>query len=144
MTGLIMVQGPAQIQNIKEGKQTSILMADAPKGITSARVLIGEAGMGGRDGMIVGEFVCNTRIDHDVSKAIPERLLEVGCTDKWSIRGMSRNCQKPVTEFPIENIVFYDEPHSVNDYTRDGKMIEVLPRSWSHVDYPEKTPDGVF
>ena len=134
MTSIIICLSAQQIKNIKNGDQTSIVIADAPKSEGATRIILGQAGMNGEDGKLVGECISETQRVWHIGGIIPDDLTRAACTDTWSIRGISRNGQKPVTEYLISNVLMWSEAKDVTAFKRKGKPIATMPRSWSHID----------
>ncbi len=82
------------------------------------------------NGMIIGEFVCDTFV---TDRTFGHDPLFNGAACMSEVDAAVYSCQSPIYGWHISDLVVYDKPKELSDFN-----LKKPPQSWCYVDYPGK------
>lgn len=129
--------------NIKIGAKTSELRTRPPKIDEPYKAYIYETLKNGGCGKVIAEFTAYNENTYRICMGVPINLVISGCISAEEILRYTKNGKKDLTEISILDLVIYDEPKELWEFTKpygtiikafDSRYIQRPPQSWCYVE----------
>lgn len=129
--------------NIKSGVKKSELRTRPPKIDEPYEAYIYEPLKNGGCGKVIGEFIAFNENTYRMCMGVPKHLVISGCISVEEIWEYTNKGQKDLTEISIFDLIIYDKPKELSEFTKpygtiikafDSRFITKPPQSWCYVE----------
>lgn len=103
--------------NIKIGAKTSELRTQPPKIKKPYKAYIYETKKNGGCGKVIGEFIALNNFTYRMCMGVPKHLVLSGCVSVEDIWAYTNKGKKDLTEISITELVIYDKPKELSEFT---------------------------
>ena len=143
MKAVLMSIRHQHILDMHSGEKTSELRTAPPKIPTPFKVYNYDTESSGGCGKVVSEWICKDVVEWLMYMGIPAHLIKVACVSEDHIRRYCDFGRKNISEMKISNLVIYDEPKPLSEFTKpygtilkafDSPYIQRPPQSWCYVE----------
>ena len=120
--------------NIKIEAKTSELRTRPPKIDEPYKGYIYETLKNGGCGKVIGEFTAFNEFTYRMCMGVPKHLVLSSCLSVEEIWAYTNKGEKDLTEISISDLVIYDEPKELSEFTvKNKKPLKRPPQSWCYV-----------